>query len=162
MSVSTSEPVEPWSAESPRLYDLIVSTPVQEVRLRVGFRTIVVEDEQIRLNGRPVLFRGVNRHEHHPDLGRVIPAEVVLAELKLMKQHNINAIRTSHYPPHPDLPGLADELGFYLIDECDLETHGFEPNGWRGNPTDDPAYRDARARPDGSGRSSATRTTRAC
>ena len=60
-----------------------------------------------------------------------------------MKQHNINAIRTSHYPPHPDLPGLADELGFYLVDECDLETHGFFHVDWRGNPSDDAAWEPA-------------------
>ena len=134
-------PVEPWSAERPALYDLVLRTPVQEVTLRIGFRTIVVQDAQLRLNDRSVLFRGVNRHEHHPDLGRVVPRETVLAELRLMKQHNVNAIRTSHYPPHPDLLELADELGFYLVLECDLETHGFTffP-GWRGNPSDDPAW----------------------
>jgi beta-galactosidase len=64
-------------------------------------------------------------------------------ELLLMKRSNVNAIRTSHYPPHPDLPGLADELGFYLVDECDLETHGFLHVGWRGNPSDDPDWQPA-------------------
>jgi beta-galactosidase len=136
-------PVEPWSAERPALYDLVVSTPVQQARLRVGFRTVTVDGAQIRINGNPVLFRGVNRHEHHPDFGRAVPAETALAELRLMKQHNVNAIRTSHYPPHPDVLGWADELGFYVIDECDLETHGFSLVGWRRNPSDDPAYREA-------------------
>ncbi|WP_410812748.1 glycoside hydrolase family 2 TIM barrel-domain containing protein [Micromonospora sp. 067-2] len=133
-------PVEPWSAERPTLYDLVVSTPIQRARFRVGFRTVTVQDSQLLLNGHPVLFRGVNRHEHHPDLGRVVPTDTVVAELKLMKQHNINAIRTSHYPPHPEVLNWADALGFYVIDECDLETHGFALVDWRGNPSDDPAY----------------------
>jgi beta-galactosidase len=136
-------PVEPWSAERPRLYDLVVSTPLQQVRLRIGFRTVTVEDARILLNGHPIHFRGVNRHEHHPDLGRAVPARTMLDELRMMKRYNINAIRTSHYPPHPDMLARADELGFYLIDECDLETHGFALVDWRGNPSDDPAYRAA-------------------
>jgi len=135
--------VEPWSAESPRLYAVEVVTPLQTVRLRVGFRTITVEDAQLKVNGTRILFRGVNRHEHHPDFGRAVPAQTIIDELKLMKRFNINAIRTSHYPPNALLLELADELGFYLIDECDLETHGFEPNGWRRNPSGEPSYRAA-------------------
>ncbi len=133
----------PWTAETPDLLDVVVRTPAEIATIRVGFRTITIEDAQLKVNGRRIRFRGVNRHEHHPDLGRVIPPEVVRAELLLMKRHNVNAIRTSHYPPHPDLPGLADELGFYLIDECDLETHGFIHVDWRGNPSDDPAWEPA-------------------
>jgi beta-galactosidase len=90
-----------------------------------------------------VLFRGVNRHEFHPDLGRAVTEEVMLADVLLMKRHNLNAVRTSHYPPHPRFLELCDEFGLYVIDECDLETHGFEPLGWRGNPADDPRWRDA-------------------
>jgi beta-galactosidase len=135
--------VEPWSAESPRLYDLELVTTLQTVRLRVGFRTITIEDSQLKVNGTRILFRGVNRHEHHPDFGRAVPAQTVVDELKLMKRHNINAIRTSHYPPSALLLDLADELGFYLIDECDLETHGFVFNNWRQNPSDVESYRHA-------------------
>jgi beta-galactosidase len=135
--------VEPWSAERPRLYEVELRSPEQTIRLRVGFRSITIEDAQIKLNGSPILFRGVNRHEHHPDFGRAVPIETITAELKLMKQHNINAIRTSHYPPHSVLLDLADELGFYLIDECDFETHGFVMNDWRGNPSAEPSYRAA-------------------
>jgi beta-galactosidase len=131
---------QPWSAEEPRLYDLVVSTAGETARLRVGFRTVRIEGHRFLINDRPVLLRGVNRHEHHPDLGRAVPRATVEHELRLMKRHNINAIRTSHYPPHPDLVELADELGFWLIVECDLETHGFIHVDWRGNPTDDPAY----------------------
>lgn len=131
---------EPWSAEAPRLYDLVVTTPGETARLRVGFRSVRIDGSRFLVNDAPVLLRGVNRHEHHPDLGRVVPRATVEHELRLMKRHNVNAIRTSHYPPHPDLLELADELGFWLIVECDLETHGFIHVDWRGNPTDDPAY----------------------
>ncbi|MBO0810438.1 MAG: DUF4981 domain-containing protein [Microlunatus sp.] len=132
-----------WNAEQPKLYAATVSTDLETIELKIGFRTVQVVDSQVLINGRPVIFKGVNRHEHHPDLGRVIPRSVVEHELRLMKQHNINAIRTSHYPPHPDLLDLADELGFYVIDECDLETHGFGMNGWRRNPVAEPEWRPA-------------------
>lgn len=132
--------VPAWTAETPELVEIVVRTEAERATLAVGFRSITIEDAQLKVNGRRIRIRGVNRHEHHPDLGRVVPRETVEAELRLMKQHNINAIRTSHYPPHPDLPGLADELGFYLIDECDLETHGFLHAGWRRNPSDDAAW----------------------
>lgn len=132
-----------WTAESPELVDVAVRTDSEAVALRVGFRSIAIADGVLTVNGRRIQFRGVNRHEHHPRLGRVVPAETVRAELELMKQHNINAIRTSHYPPHPDLPALADELGFYLIVECDLETHGFLHVGWKDNPSDDDRWQAA-------------------
>ncbi|WP_461172964.1 DUF4981 domain-containing protein [Arthrobacter sp. Z1-9] len=132
--------VEPWSAEVPRLYEATVSTPGEAVGLQVGFRSIAIEDAQFKVNGQRTLLRGVNRHEHHPRLGRVVPRDVVEAELRLMKQHNINAIRTSHYPPHPEFLALADQLGFYVVLECDLETHGFESAGWAQNPSDDPQW----------------------
>jgi beta-galactosidase len=135
--------VEPWSAESPRLYDGQLAGDGERVALRVGFRTVAVEDGVLTVNGRPVLFRGVNRHEFHPDLGRAVPEEVMLADVLLMKRHNLNAVRTSHYPPHPRFLELCDAYGLYVVDECDLETHGFEPVGWRGNPADDPRWRDA-------------------
>jgi beta-galactosidase len=132
--------VEPWSAEIPRLYDASVTAPGETVSLQLGFRSIAIEDAQFKVNGRRILLRGVNRHEHHPRLGRVVPRGVVEAELRLMKQHNINAIRTSHYPPHPEFLALADQLGFYVVLECDLETHGFESAGWAQNPSDDPQW----------------------
>jgi beta-galactosidase len=134
------EAVQPWSAESPRLYDGQLASTGERVPLRIGFRTVRVEDGLLTLNGRRILFRGVNRHEFHPDLGRALPKEVMLQDVLLMKQHNINAVRTSHYPPHPRFLELCDEYGLYVIDECDYESHGFEPIGWRGNPSDDPAW----------------------
>ncbi len=135
--------VEPWSAELPRLYEVTVSSAGEAVSLRLGFRTVTIDGDQLLVNGRRVVFHGVNRHETHPDRGRVFDEAWARDDLALMKRFNVNAIRTSHYPPHPRLLDLCDELGFWVILECDLETHGFEPGGWAGNPGDDPAWRDA-------------------
>ncbi|MEV0289587.1 glycoside hydrolase family 2 TIM barrel-domain containing protein [Kribbella sp. NPDC050820] len=132
--------VEPWSAEMPRLYDAVVETPDERVSLRIGFRTVAIVDGVLTVNGRRVLFHGVNRHEHDPVLGRVVPEHRLRQELLVMKQHNLNAIRTSHYPPDTRLLQLCDELGFWVMDECDYETHGFFLLGWRGNPADDPSF----------------------
>jgi beta-galactosidase len=136
-------PVEPWSAERPRLYDATVSTAAETVRLRVGFRTVSIVDDVLLVNGEPVQFRGVNRHEFHPDHGRAVPHETMLEDVLLMKRHNINAVRTSHYPPHPAFLDLCDEYGLWVIDECDLETHGFTFSGWEENPSDVSSWRDA-------------------
>jgi beta-galactosidase len=135
--------IQPWSAELPRLYDATISTPAETVSVQLGFRTVSIEDAQFKVNGQRILLRGVNRHEHDPRLGRVVPRERMESELRLMKQHNINAIRTSHYPPHPDFLALADQLGFYVVLECDLETHGFESAAWEQNPSADPRWRPA-------------------
>jgi beta-galactosidase len=130
----------PWSAEDPALVTLRVRTATETVEQVIGFRTVAIVDGVFTVNGVPVQLRGVNRHEHHPDFGRHVPRAVVEAELRLMKRHNINAIRTSHYPPDPVMLDLADRLGFWVIDEADVETHGFGPNDWRDNPTDDVAW----------------------
>ncbi|GHA00197.1 glycoside hydrolase family 2 TIM barrel-domain containing protein [Streptomyces echinoruber] len=147
---SVTVPVEPWSAEVPRLYDGVLATSGERVPLRIGFRTVAVEDGLIKVNGRPVLFKGVNRHEWHPDTGRALDAETMREDVLLMKRHNVNAVRTSHYPPHPAFLDLCDAYGLWVIDECDLETHGFTGQGWRDNPVDDdrwtPALLDRAAR----------------
>ncbi len=135
--------VEPWSAEVPRLYDATVSSAAETLSLRLGFRTVRIVGDRFLVNGERVVFHGVNRHETHPDRGRVFDEEWAREDLALMKRFNVNAIRTSHAPPHPRLLDLADELGFWVILECDLETHGFEHVGWAGNPSDDAAWRDA-------------------
>src|SRR3954451_18022149 len=135
--------VEPWSAELPRLYDAEVTSEGERVRLRIGFRTVVVEDGLLKVNGRRVLLRGVNRHEFDPDRGRAVTDEVMRQDVLLMKAHNVNAVRTSHYPSHPRFLDLCDELGLYVIDECDLETHGFFVLDWRGHPSDDPRWEPA-------------------
>ncbi|MDH6695838.1 beta-galactosidase [Streptomyces sp. MAA16] len=135
--------VHPWSAERPRLYDVTVSTAAETIALRVGFRTVEIRGDRFLVNGRRVVFHGVNRHEAHPERGRVFDEEHAREDLARMKRFNVNAIRTSHYPPHPRLLDLADELGFWVVLECDLETHGFGKVGWVGNPSDDPAWREA-------------------
>ncbi|MGH8916922.1 MAG: glycoside hydrolase family 2 TIM barrel-domain containing protein, partial [Actinomycetes bacterium] len=120
-----------------------LATAAERVALRIGFRTVTVDGGLLKVNGRPILLRGVNRHEHHPEHGRALPPETALADVLLMKRHNINAVRTSHYPPHPRFLELCDELGLWVIDECDLETHGFGEVHWARNPGDDPRWHDA-------------------
>ncbi|MGY4924799.1 glycoside hydrolase family 2 TIM barrel-domain containing protein [Streptomyces sp. 900105755] len=154
VDVATGEPVtvpvEAWTAETPRLYDGVLATGGERVPLRIGFRTVELADGLIKVNGRPVLFKGVNRHEWHPKRGRALDLETMRADVLLMKRHNINAVRTSHYPPHPAFLDLCDEYGLWVIDECDLETHGFTEQAWRDNPVDDdrwtPALLDRAAR----------------
>ena len=137
--------VEPWSAEVPRLYDAVLRTEGGEVRLRIGFRTVAIVDGVLTVNGNRVLFNGVNRHEFHPDRGRALTDQDMLDDVLLMKQAGINAVRTSHYPPHPHFLDLCDLHGLYVVDECDLETHGFgyepEPPNLP-NPVMDPRWRD--------------------
>jgi beta-galactosidase len=135
--------VEPWSAERPRLYDAEVVTAVETIKLRLGFRTVAVVDGVFTVNGSPMKLRGVNRHEFSPDHGRAVSEDEMLADVLLMKRHNINAVRTSHYPPHPRFLELCDEYGLWVMDECDLETHGFVKVDWRGNPSDDPRWAEA-------------------
>ncbi|WP_439693604.1 glycoside hydrolase family 2 TIM barrel-domain containing protein [Curtobacterium sp. SP.BCo] len=145
------EGVEPWSAELPKLYDATLSTGTaaggrdggETVSLRLGFRTVQIVGDRFLVNGERVVFHGVNRHETHPERGRVFDEAHARADMALMKRHNVNAIRTSHYPPHPRVLDLADELGFWVVLECDLETHGFLFTDWVGNPSDDPAWRGA-------------------
>ncbi len=125
-----------WSAETPELYELYISlkksgTLLEVITLRTGFRKIEIKDGVILLNGRYLMLKGVNRHESHPVYGRSIKLEHMIKDLKIMKEYNINAIRTAHYPDDPRFYDLCDEYGFYVIDEADLETHGFEFTGQR-------------------------------
>ena len=113
-----------WNAEDPRLYTLTIETDFETITEQVAFRTVSVENGVILLNGTPVKFRGVNRHDSDPVTGPVIPIEHLLRDLVLMKQHNVNAIRTSHYPNAPYFCQLCDRYGFYVIDEADIEAHG--------------------------------------
>ncbi|WP_141208789.1 glycoside hydrolase family 2 TIM barrel-domain containing protein [Streptomyces griseorubiginosus] len=136
--------IEPWSDERPRLYaGELVSEAGERIPLRIGFRTVAVVDGVLTVNGRPISLRGVNRHEWHPLTGRTLTGDTMLTDVLLMKQHNINAVRTSHYPPDHRFLDLCDEHGLWVFCEGDLETHGFEPGGWRRNPSDDPAWREA-------------------
>ncbi len=135
--------VEPWSAEVPKLYEARVSTPAETLTLRLGFRRVGIDGDIFSVNGSQLIFRGVNRHEIHPIKGRMFDEPYARADMIMMKRAGINAIRTSHYPPHPRVLDLADELGFWVIEECDLETHGFVDCDWQGNPSDDPRWTEA-------------------
>ena len=129
VSLRVSHPRE-WNAEHPYLYDLTFSLRdaddniVERVSHRVGFRQITITNGQLLINGKAIKIRGVNRHEHDPQRGRVMTEEMMLRDILLMKQANINAVRTSHYPNVPRWYELCDSLGLYVMDEADCETHG--------------------------------------
>ncbi|NMO94973.1 glycoside hydrolase family 2 TIM barrel-domain containing protein [Paenibacillus lemnae] len=113
-----------WNAEVPYLYTLHIHYGDEVLAFRTGFRQTTVIDGVFQINGRAVKLKGVNRHESHPELGAVIPLKHMIQDLHLMKRHNINTIRTAHYPNDPRFMELCDEYGFYVIDEADLEAHG--------------------------------------
>lgn len=113
-----------WTAETPALYTLLLRCGQEVIAQHVGIRKIEIRDEVVLLNGSPVRFHGVNLHESSCDTGAYTPLAHIRRDLLLMKQHNINAIRTSHYPQPPLFYQLCDELGIYVMDEADLECHG--------------------------------------
>ena len=113
-----------WNAEDPYLYRLILCAGEEKIGEKVGFRKVEIRDGIFLLNGQPIKLRGVNRHESDPVTGACISREQAIRDLVLMKQFNINAIRTSHYPPAPEFIRLCDEFGFYVIEEADNEAHG--------------------------------------
>ncbi|MBK8900560.1 MAG: DUF4981 domain-containing protein [Anaerolineaceae bacterium] len=138
-----------WSADDPYLYTLLLTLCDEAgeiaavVPQKVGFRRVEVKDARLLVNGTAVKLRGVNRHEHHPDYGRALPYATMLADVLLMKQHNINTVRTSHYPPHPHFLDLCDVYGLYVIDEADLECHGLREVAPPYFLSDDPDWREA-------------------
>ena len=132
-----------WSAETPQLYRLFLLCGGEVILLKVGFRTIEVRESVIRLNGVALKFKGVNRHDSHPELGHTVPLEHMRRDLLLMKRHNVNAVRTSHYPNDPRFLELCDELGFYVVDEADLESHGTDPAGDVNMLPKDPQFAEA-------------------
>ncbi|MEZ5317183.1 MAG: glycoside hydrolase family 2 TIM barrel-domain containing protein [Vicinamibacterales bacterium] len=141
--------VQRWTAETPALYTMTLSVldprgaVTEVVPSRVGFRSIEIKDGKFLLNGRAILFKGVNRHEHDPDTGHTVSRELMIRDIRLMKQHNVNAVRTSHYPNAPAWYDLADEYGLYLIDEANIECHGFgtnERNPLTNDPSREPMY----------------------
>ena len=119
-----------WSAEQPNLYNLMIQVTDNQEQLqelipqRVGFRRFAIEDGIMKLNGKRIVFKGVDRHEFSSRRGRVPNHDELLRDIVTMKRNNINAIRTSHYPNDSALYALCDEYGLYLIDECNMETHG--------------------------------------
>ena len=138
-----------WSAEDPNLYRLLVEIQdgagqiLEVIPFRIGFRSVELKDGLIQVNGKPILFKGVNRHDHHPVYGKAVPFEWMREDVLLMKRHNINAVRTSHYPNHPLFYDLCDEYGLYVIDETDLECHGFAIRGDWNQLSDDERWRPA-------------------
>ncbi|KPK33898.1 MAG: hypothetical protein AMJ65_19070 [Phycisphaerae bacterium SG8_4] len=119
-----------WSAEDPYLYTLALTLKdsdgevVEVETCRIGFREVEIKNGELMVNGKSVKLFGVNRHEHDPDHGRAVPVSRMIQDIKILKTHNINAVRTSHYPDDPTWYDLCDEYGIYLIDEANLETHG--------------------------------------
>lgn len=115
-----------WSAETPYLYTLTVSQPGgDEIPVKVGFRKVEIKNAQVLVNGQPVLIKGANRHELDPDKGYVVSRERMIEDIKLMKELNVNAVRTCHYPDDPMWYDLCDEYGIYVCAEANQESHGF-------------------------------------
>lgn len=123
-----------WSAEEPNLYTLLLTLRdargrvLESIPWRLGFRASEIKNGQLLVNGRPVQIKGVNRHEHDPDLGHVTTRERMVEDVLLMKRHNINAVRTSHYPNDERWYALCDEYGLYVQDEANIESHGYGAN----------------------------------
>ena len=130
-----------WTAESPYLYRLFMTLKdgrgriLEVVPANVGFREVEIKNGQLCVNGVPILIKGVNRHEHDPDLGHYVTRESMIRDIMLMKQHNINTVRTSHYPNVPEWYDLCDQYGLYLINEANIESHGmgYQPDRTLGN-----------------------------
>lgn len=123
------EDIKPWTAETPNLYNLKVRVldkyiPTQSAFLRIGFRDTYIEDGLLKLNGVPLMIKGADRHELSPVGGYVVSEEEMLRDIRIMKDLNINAVRTSHYPNDPRWLDLCDEYGIYVVDEANLESHG--------------------------------------
>ena len=113
-----------WSSEDPYLYRLLMHCGDEWIMEKVGVRDVRVENGVVKVNGQAIKFKGVNRHDSDPVNGAAVTMENMLKDLKVMKEHNVNAIRTSHYPNAPEFVKLCDKYGFYLIDESDMECHG--------------------------------------
>lgn len=134
ITLSIDSPVL-WNAEKPYLYTVIIRCAGEVITDRIGVREITIENKIVYINGMPIKFHGVNRHDSDPVTGFTISREQIIRDMSLMKQHNVNAIRTSHYPNVPYFYDFCDEYGFYVIDEADIEAHGpselfYSDNSW--------------------------------
>ena len=127
----TIKDVKAWSAETPNLYRLVIEYKdvkgnlISATSKKIGFRTVEIRNGEVEVNGRRILIKGVNRHEHDPDTYRVVSEELMRKDIELMKQANVNALRTSHYPNAPYMYDLADEYGLYVMDEANVESHEY-------------------------------------
>jgi beta-galactosidase len=122
---ATVRRARPWSAEDPALYTLIVESEDDSVSCRIGFRRVEVREGRLLVNGKAVLIKGVNRHDHDDVHGRAVPRSAMDADARLMKQFNVNAVRTSHYPNDPYWLDLCDRYGLYVVDEANVESHAY-------------------------------------
>lgn len=129
-----------WSDETPNLYTLIIKCGEEYIPFLLGFKDLRIVNKTILLNGRKIKARGVNRHDSDPILGAATPMEHMLRDLYIMKQHNVNMVRASHYPNDPRFLGLCDKLGFYVCDETDLESHHSNGYGYWDMLTDSPEW----------------------
>ena len=146
---------ELWNPENPYLYSLILETEHEVITERIGIREIHIENNIVIFNGKPIIFRGVNRHDSDPVTGFVISIDQMKKDMEMMKQHNFNAIRSSHYPNQPFFYQLCDEYGFFVVDEADNESHGpgeiyfandefeYKSKRWNEPISDNPAYIEA-------------------
>jgi beta-galactosidase len=133
-----------WTAEAPNLYSLVMTLldesgiPTECISCQVGFRNVEIKEGLLTVNGIPITVKGVNRHEHEPETGRVVSEKYMMKDIQLMKQFNINAVRTSHYPNVPRWYELCDLYGLYVIDEANIESHGmgYDPDKTLGNNPD--------------------------
>ena len=139
-----------WTAETPNLYSVVLSLKdangnvLEALSSKFGFRKIEIKNSRVEINGVPVFFKGTNRHDIHPQFGKAVPVESMIQDIVLMKQNNINTIRTCHYPNGPKMYALYDYYGMYIMDEADIECHGNQ--SLSNNPTWLPAYTDRMVR----------------
>ena len=144
------ETVIPWSAETPELYHCVTELVdgndgvIACYATKIGFRTTEIRDGQWQINGKPLLIKGTNRHDHHPITGHFVTAEDMRQDILLMKRNNLNAVRCSHYPNDPKFLDICDELGMYVIDEANIESHGmgYGPKSLAKQPEWGPAHLD--------------------
>jgi beta-galactosidase len=137
-----------WSADAPTLYTTLLTLKdgagkvIETIPSRVGFRKVEIKNARILINGQPALFKGVNRHEHSPDTGHYLDRALMISDIELMKQHNVNAVRTAHYPNDPEWYDLCDLYGIYVIDEANIESHGYGDDV-KNRLANDPAWKPA-------------------
>jgi len=140
-----------WSAEAPNLYTALLTLKdadgktLEVISSKFGFRKVEIRNSRLFVNGRAILLKGVNRHEVHPRYGKTIPLETMIKDIELMKQYNINTVRTCHYPDDPEWYKLCDKYGLYVVDEANLETHGMGDKLTK-DPKWKPAYVDREVR----------------